>query len=106
MNSRAISPMNPAPQIEHHQARTTGPGFSIDAWRQRSNWVPWSIYLASSWTWCIGMFLPVLLIRDYGLWGWIVFAVPNVVGAGAMGWVLRSRTTSRHMVVAHAVACR
>jgi hypothetical protein len=41
-----------------------------------------------SWTWCIGMFLPVLLIRDYGFWAWVVFAVPNVVGAAAMGWVI------------------
>lgn len=48
----------------------------------------WAAYLACSWTWCIGMFLPVLLVRDYGVWGFVVFAVPNVVGAGAMGWVL------------------
>jgi hypothetical protein len=34
------------------------------------------------------MFLPVLLVRDYGLWGWIVFAAPNVIGAAAMGWVM------------------
>ena len=49
----------------------------------------WSCYLACSWTWCIGMFLPVLLLRDFGPWSFIVFAVPNVVGAAAMGWVLR-----------------
>ena len=49
----------------------------------------WSFYLASSWTWCIGMFLPVLLVDDFGVWGWIVFAVPNVVGAAAVG-ALRS----------------
>lgn len=48
-----------------------------------------AFYLASSWTWCIGMFLPALLLRDYGWWGFVVFAVPNVVGAAAMGWVLR-----------------
>ena len=34
------------------------------------------------------MFLPVLLIRDFGIWGFVVFAVPNVVGAAAMGWAL------------------
>lgn len=49
----------------------------------------WSCYLACSWTWCIGMFLPVLLLRDFGPWSFVVFAVPNVVGAAAMGWVLR-----------------
>jgi hypothetical protein len=49
----------------------------------------WSCYLACSWTWCIGMFLPVLLLRDFGPWSFAVFAVPNVIGAAAMGWVLR-----------------
>ncbi len=48
----------------------------------------WSAYLATSWTWCIGMFLPVLLIRDLGLWAFVVFAVPNVLGAALMGRVL------------------
>ncbi|HTL30770.1 MAG TPA: hypothetical protein VL282_16180, partial [Tepidisphaeraceae bacterium] len=37
-------------------------------------WIGWAIYLGMSWTWCIGMFLPVLLVRDYGFWGWLVFA--------------------------------
>jgi hypothetical protein len=37
------------------------------------------------------MFLPVLLVRDYGAWAWVVFAIPNVVGAAAMGWVLDAR---------------
>ena len=41
------------------------------------------------------MFLPVLLIRDYGVMGWVVFAVPNVIGAAAMGWVLRDGTSER-----------
>jgi hypothetical protein len=62
--------------------------------------------LGNSWTWCIGMFLPVLLIRDMGLWGWIVFAVPNVLGAALMGWVLKSPESSRRMVDSHGSACR
>lgn len=49
----------------------------------------WAVYLGVSWTWCIGMFLPALLVRDYGLYGFLVFALPNVLGAAAMGWVLR-----------------
>ncbi|MCE2968519.1 MAG: hypothetical protein ACK5WB_00785 [Phycisphaerales bacterium] len=48
----------------------------------------WSAYLATSWTWCIGMFLPVLLMRDLGVWAFVVFAVPNVLGAALMGRVL------------------
>src|SRR5690242_7362807 len=61
----------------------------------RTSWLRvlgWGAYLACSWTWCISMFLPVLLVRDYGVWGFVVFAVPNVIGAGAMGWVLRNGT--------------
>ncbi len=47
------------------------------------------------------MFLPVLLIRDYGTLGFVVFAVPNVIGAAAMGWTLRGEDASRRMVAAH-----
>lgn len=49
----------------------------------------WAAYLGVSWTWVIGMFLPVLLLRDHGIAGYLVFLVPNVVGAAAMGFVLR-----------------
>jgi hypothetical protein len=65
----------------------------------------WAVFLGCSWTWCIGMFLPVLLVRDFGIWGWIVFAVPNVLGAAAMGWVLRTRQHSAQLVHEHAAAC-
>src|SRR5688572_9226592 len=63
-------------------------------------------FLAASWTWVIGMFLPVLLVREYGVWAWVIFAIPNCVGAAAMGWTLRTPVQSRDMVDAHAVACR
>lgn len=66
----------------------------------------WAAYLGSSWTWCIGMFLPVLLIRDYGTLGFVAFAVPNVIGAAAMGWTLRGEDASRRMVGAHARVMR
>jgi len=52
------------------------------------------------------MFLPVLLVRDVGPWGWVVFAIPNVVGAAAMGWTLKSPERSRRMVETHTAACR
>ena len=58
----------------------------------------WAIYLAMSWTWCIGMFLPVLIMRELGLAGVITFAVPNIVGAAAMGWVIRGPGESRRMI--------
>jgi len=69
-----------------------------------SNPIVWGAYLACSWTWCIGMFLPALLMRDFGWLGFIVFAVPNVIGAAAMGWVLRSRTESEDFVRKHTKA--
>jgi hypothetical protein len=50
------------------------------------------------------MFLPVLLVRDYGIGGWIVFAIPNVIGAAAMGWFVRDAEASRRLVKAHATA--
>lgn len=52
------------------------------------------------------MFLPALLVRDYGRWAWLVFALPNVVGAAAMGWVLRSRNASEEVTSTHVGACR
>lgn len=64
------------------------------------------MFLACSWTWCIGMFFPVFFVGDFGLWGWVAFAVPNVLGAGAMGWVLRRRGASEEMVAKHAAAMR
>lgn len=64
----------------------------------------WAAFLACSWTWCIGMFLPVLLVRDFGTWAWVIFALPNVVGAAAMGWVLQRPGASERLVGRHAGA--
>ena len=76
-------------------------------WHRITNhWLSWAIYLGMSWTWCIGMFLPVLLIREMGIWGWVVFAVPNVIGAALMGWVLKFPESSQRLVESHGVACR
>lgn len=66
----------------------------------------WAAYLACSWTWCIGMFLPVLLVRDYGVWGFVVFAVPNVLGAAAMGWVLGRSGDAERILAGHGAALR
>lgn len=52
------------------------------------------------------MFLPVLLVRDFGIGGFLAFALPNCVGAGAMGWVLRSPGVSAALVNRHAQAMR
>lgn len=66
----------------------------------------WALYLACSWTWCIGMFLPALLVRDFGVPGFVVFAVPNVLGAAAMGWVLTGRHQPRALLEKHQAAVR
>ena len=51
------------------------------------------------------MFLPVLLVHDFGPAGWVVFAAPNVIGAGAMGWVLARPGSSEAIVRTHRAAC-
>lgn len=63
--------------------------------------IGFAFYVAVSWTWVIGMFLPVLLVRDFGLWGWVAFAVPNVVGAASVGFLLRTPRRSAELVVTH-----
>ncbi len=52
--------------------------------------LPAAAFLACSWTWCVGMWLPVYLIHDFGAWGWLAFAIPNVVGAAAVGFIHRT----------------
>jgi hypothetical protein len=74
--------------------------------RREAGPIGWAAFLASSWTWCIGMFLPVLMLRDYGGWGWVVFALPNIFGAAAMGWLLRDRNASLAVQRANLPACR
>lgn len=50
------------------------------------------------------MFLPVILLRDYGVFAWIAFALPNVIGAAAMGWVLYRQGSSEDLVATHSPA--
>ena len=64
----------------------------------------WGAYLACSWTWCIGMFYPALLLRDLGWTGFLIFATPNVLGAAAMGWFIKSRVDSKRFVENHPTA--
>lgn len=64
----------------------------------------WGAYLACSWTWCIGMFYPSILLRDFGWAGFMIFAIPNVLGAAAMGWFIKSRVDSQRFVEHHPTA--
>ncbi|MFM7050705.1 MAG: hypothetical protein ACKOYN_01030 [Planctomycetota bacterium] len=49
--------------------------------------------LATSWTWCIGMFAPFVMGQRWGWPGVVAFAVPNVLGCALFGY-LRSRARS------------
>lgn len=75
----------------------------------RTNWiraVTSAVFLACSWTWCIGMYLPIYLIRDFGWPGWVAFAVPNVIGAALVGWVWRRAGSSEAFVARNLGAMR
>ena len=58
----------------------------------------WGLYLASSWTWCIGMFLPIILLERYGWQGFFMFAIPNVIGCAAFGYVIKTPERSKSLV--------
>jgi len=65
----------------------------------------WGCFLGASWTWVIGMLFPILLVRDYGVAGWVAFAIPNVLGAAAMGFVLAGPVHSRLVARRHLDMC-
>ena len=65
----------------------------------------WGLFCACSWTWCIGMYLPIIMLRQFGWWGFLVFAIPNVLGCAAFGYVLK-RATSQQLVLKHGSAMR
>ena len=74
--------MAPRTQVGASAARTLG----------------WGLYCASSWTWCIGMFLPIIMLRRFGWPGFLVFAIPNVIGLIAFGYLFdveKARTALR-----------
>ena len=73
--------------------------------RQALSTVSWGLFCACSWTWCIGMYLPIILLRQFGWWGFLAFAIPNVVGCAAFGYVLK-RAASRQLVQWHGTAMR
>jgi hypothetical protein len=63
--------------------------------------VLWGLFCACSWTWCIGLYLPRIMIERWGWPGFIAFAVPNVVGCAAFGYVVRTPQRSRMLVQRH-----
>ncbi len=61
----------------------------------------WAVYLACSWTWCIGMYLPLVLRDHYGWPGVIAFAIPNIAGVVLFGIVIASAQASRALLARH-----
>ncbi|GAB4520638.1 MAG: hypothetical protein Tsb0013_24200 [Phycisphaerales bacterium] len=65
-----------------------------------------AIALACSWCWVIGMVFPAFMIADFGWPGWVVFVVPNAIGAASVGFLLRSRRITEDFVRTHRMAIR
>jgi hypothetical protein len=53
---------------------------------QRVQTVLSGLALATSWTWCIGMFAPIVIGQMYGWPGILAFAVPNIFGGMLLGY--------------------
>ena len=60
----------------------------------------WGLFCACSWTWGIAMYLPVVLLGRFGWPGVLAFAIPNVLGCTAFGYVLRRRAPAAEHRVA------
>lgn len=63
--------------------------------------VGWGVFCASSWTWCIGMFLPIVMLGRYGVPGFLAFAAPNVIGCAAFGYVVSRKSRSETLQRTH-----
>lgn len=67
-------------------------------------WPLWGVFCACSWTWVIGMYLPRIMLERHGWAGFLVFAIPNVLGCAAMGFVLRTKAASDRLLNRHRTA--
>ena len=65
----------------------------------------WGLYASSSWTWCIGMFLPIVLMKYLGWAGFLIFAIPNILGVVAFGYLFDAEA-SRRLLTRHRPAIR
>ena len=70
---------------------------------QRVQTVLSGLALATSWTWCIGMFAPIVIGQMFGWPGILAFAIPNILGCTLFGY-LRSRSRSFDETSDHAFA--
>jgi hypothetical protein len=77
--------------------------YALDVNRSLATFL-WGLFCACSWTWCIGMYLPAIMMNRFGWWGFIAFAVPNVIGCAGFGYIVKSRQRSEAMIARHAAA--
>lgn len=63
-----------------------------------NTWIGWPLLLACGWTWCIGMYLPVLLLDRFGWPALFAFTIPNVLGVILFGRFMKSVAQSRAFV--------
>ena len=61
----------------------------------------WANYLGMSWTWCVGMFLPVILYREFGFDAWVAITIPNVIAAASVGFTFARPGSSEAFVARH-----
>lgn len=61
----------------------------------------WAVYLACSWTWCIGMYLPVVLHDHYGWTAVYAFAIPNIAGVALFAFGVGTVARSRALIAGH-----
>ena len=59
----------------------------------------WGVYCACSWTWCIGMFLPIILLGRFGWAGFWAFAIPNLIGCVGFGYLFTAEQSRRFATV-------
>ncbi len=64
----------------------------------------WAVYLACSWTWCIGMYLPVVLLDHYGWPAVAAFAIPNIAGVVLFGIGVGTVARSRALIAGNTAA--
>ena len=51
------------------------PAFTRSSATRLGQTVGWGLYASSSWTWCIGMFLPIILLDRFGTAGFWAFGL-------------------------------
>lgn len=61
----------------------------------------WAVFLACSWTWCIGMYLPLVLRDHYGWTAVAAFALPNLAGVVLFAFAFPSAESSRAACARH-----